>query len=66
MKCVVHDCKNEEWAGKFVGNLCAPCHKFFTEMIEIDTYSQGAKNFVIDCKNYLKNSEIYIIQQKYK
>lgn len=30
MKCIVHDCKNHDHQGAFVGNLCAPCHHMLT------------------------------------
>ena len=29
-KCIVHGCTNHTDEGKFVGNLCAPCHSMIT------------------------------------
>jgi len=31
MKCIVKDCENHTHQGKFVGELCSPCHEFITE-----------------------------------
>jgi hypothetical protein len=30
IKCIVKDCINQTHEGQFVGELCAPCHKFVT------------------------------------
>ena len=30
MKCIVKDCENHTHEGKFVGDLCSPCHAFIT------------------------------------
>lgn len=30
MKCLVFECANHQHQGKFVGNLCAPCHHMLT------------------------------------
>ncbi len=30
IKCIVKDCQNHRHEGKFVGDLCSPCHTFIT------------------------------------
>lgn len=30
MKCIVKDCPNHTHEGKFIHDLCAPCHEFIT------------------------------------
>lgn len=30
MKCIVHNCSNTTDKGKFVGDLCFPCHQMLT------------------------------------
>lgn len=29
-KCIVKDCENHKHQGRFVGDLCSPCHAFIT------------------------------------
>jgi len=42
MKCIVKDCINQTHEGQFVGELCAPCHKFVTTGNEV--HSQAYRN----------------------
>jgi hypothetical protein len=42
MKCIVKDCINQTHEGQFVGELCAPCHKFVTTGKEV--HSQAYRN----------------------
>ena len=42
MKCIVKDCKNHEHQGRFVGELCSPCHEFIVAGEE--THSQMYRN----------------------
>ncbi len=42
MKCIVKDCINQTHEGQFVGELCAPCHKFVTT--GNDVHSQDYRN----------------------
>jgi hypothetical protein len=42
MKCIVKNCINQTHEGQFVGDLCAPCHKFVTTTDEI--HSQAYRN----------------------
>jgi hypothetical protein len=30
IRCIVKDCQNHRHEGKFVGDLCSPCHTFIT------------------------------------
>lgn len=41
-KCIVKDCANHKHEGLFVGDLCAPCHSFITEVKGRD--SQAFRN----------------------
>jgi len=29
-KCIVHGCKNHRHEGRFIGELCGPCHTILT------------------------------------
>jgi len=29
-ECIVKGCTNKKWQGRFVGDLCAPCHSYIT------------------------------------
>jgi len=42
MKCIVKDCANHMHEGRFVGELCTPCHTFITT--GEGTYSQAYRN----------------------
>jgi len=42
MKCIVKDCINQTHEGKFIGELCMPCHEFVTT--ENGVYSQAYRN----------------------
>jgi len=42
MKCIVKDCENHEHEGKFIGDLCSPCHEFITTGIGV--HSQAYRN----------------------
>ena len=42
MKCIVKDCANHMHGGRFVGELCTPCHTFITT--GEGTYSQAYRN----------------------
>jgi hypothetical protein len=44
MKCIVKDCPNHYFDGKFIGDLCAPCHEFITTGKGI--HSQAYRNTV--------------------
>ena len=30
-RCITKDCENHTHQGRFIGDLCAPCHSFITE-----------------------------------
>jgi len=67
MKCKVYDCENESWQGTFDGNLCMPCHDYCEDFIaQKKQYSQVYRNELQSCKDYLKYSEIYKIEELYK
>ncbi len=42
MACIVKGCSNHRHKGKFVGNLCSPCHTFITT--GEGKYSQAYRN----------------------
>ena len=42
IKCIVKDCQNHRHEGKFVGDLCSPCHTFITT--GEGKYSQAYRN----------------------
>ncbi len=42
MKCIVKDCVNQANEGRFIGDLCSPCHEFVTTGSGI--YSQVYRN----------------------
>lgn len=42
IKCIVKDCQNHKYEGKFVGDLCSPCHTFITTGEGM--YSQAYRN----------------------
>ena len=42
IRCIVKDCQNHRHEGKFVGDLCSPCHTFITT--GECTYSQAYRN----------------------
>ena len=42
MKCIVKDCSNHMYEGRFVGVLCTPCYAFITT--GEGTYSQAYRN----------------------
>jgi hypothetical protein len=41
-KCIVRDCENHKHQGRFVGDLCSPCHAFITR--NEGKYSQAYRN----------------------
>jgi len=41
-KCIVLNCENHKHQGKFVGDLCAPCHGWITKREGI--FSQAYRN----------------------
>lgn len=41
-KCIVLNCANHRHGGKFVGDLCAPCHTFISTGVGV--YSQAYRN----------------------
>ena len=42
IRCIVKDCQNHRHEGKFVGDLCSPCHTFITT--GEGKYSQAYRN----------------------
>jgi hypothetical protein len=40
--CIVKDCENHKHQGRFVGDLCSPCHAFITR--NEGKYSQAYRN----------------------
>ncbi len=42
MACIVKDCENHKHQGRFVGDLCSPCHAFITR--NEGKYSQAYRN----------------------
>lgn len=66
MNCNTPNCKNKDWEGTFIGNLCTPCHQYYTEHVSGKEYSQAGRNHIAECKEYLRACEIYIINEKYK
>ena len=42
IKCIVKDCQNHIGQGRFVGNLCSPCHEFLSTGNGV--YSQAYRN----------------------
>jgi Na+/phosphate symporter len=42
MKCIVKNCENHSHQGKFIGELCSPCHRYITE--GEGKYSQAYRN----------------------
>ena len=66
-KCATYTCENFDNAEEFVGNLCVPCHIYYSKILkEVDTEcSQAYRNQLEKSKKYLKNAEIYIIEQRY-
>jgi hypothetical protein len=66
-KCTTPECNNAKYAGNFKGNLCNPCHAYYTKELErTGEGSQAFKNHMDVCKSYLKAYEIYLVEQKYK
>lgn len=41
-KCIVKDCQNHKSQGRFIGDLCTPCHEFITT--GKGTHSQAYRN----------------------
>ena len=67
MECNTRDCTNEDWQGTFMGNLCMPCYQYYsTELEQTSKFSRGHTNHIEECKSYLKECEIFIIEKKYK
>lgn len=58
-KCVVDGCTNYEYQGKFVGNLCSPCHSFliFNRAVidQEQNKSHASKLFKMLIDDYLKD-----------
>jgi len=44
MKCIVKECKNQDHQGRFIDNLCSPCHRYITD--GEGTHSQMYRNTV--------------------
>lgn len=42
MKCITHNCPNHSDQGRFIGDLCSPCHQFITT--GIGEHSQVYRN----------------------
>ena len=72
MNCNTPNCINQDWQGKFIGNLCVPCELYYREELKkhkeecIHSSSQAYKNHIAECKAMLKDCEIFIIKEKYK
>ncbi len=58
-KCIVHGCKNHRHEGRFIGELCGPCHTILTTgkvtpsyawfVVEIERLRTGLKCYDCDC-----------------
>jgi hypothetical protein len=42
MKCIVKNCLNNRYEGRFIGDLCSPCFEFIAK--EKGIYSQAYRN----------------------
>ena len=68
MICKTSACINNDTTGKFHGNLCTPCYDYYNKVLNQSKTenSQAYRNFSEISKSYLKASEIYCIEEKYK
>ena len=66
ISCAVIGCKNRDDQGKFDGNLCAVCHKELEELLEQKVFSQARRNIREEAVNYLRSSEHYKVDLKWK
>lgn len=71
MKCVVDRCRNESWQGNFIGNMCKPCHSFYTEELEYlytraFNKSQAKYNRIEQIKSYLMEAELQVVRDKWE
>lgn len=48
IRCIVKDCQNHRHEGKFVGDLCSPCHTFITtgEGEHSQAYRNSQREFI--------------------
>lgn len=66
MKCIVDKCENQEWQGRFHGNLCMPCYEFLAKELERKKqFSQAYRNHINKCVDYLRQNEFYLVSEKY-
>ena len=59
-------CRNESWKGEFDGNLCMPCHRDLVEILDETYFSQARINIRDRAKEYLKASEHFKVDERFK
>lgn len=71
MECEIPQCTNQDYQGKFIGNLCTPCHTFLQNKVDEHLKkpadpSRAYLNEIDIAKFALKDCDHYLVEQKYK
>ena len=65
MKCVIENCKNEDWQGDFNVNLCQPCYNELIFIIHKEGPSQYLRNLKAKAKEYIRESEYFKVDKEW-